>query len=180
MPNRSVVLPPWAQVSEKRRAHIERVTTLLDAWSEVLDVPEAEACAWHDAGVWHDILRDAPPETLRSLVPGDARPVNMLHGPAAAARLEAGGEARGSVLEAIRWHTLGNPEWDRTGRALYMADFLEPGRPFMRLDRDFLAGRVPDDFDAVFRMVVRMRLEWTLREGKPVYPETALLWNRLL
>ena len=65
----------------------------------------------------------------------------------------------------------------RTGRALFMADFLEPGRGFMRDDRAFLASHLPTDFDGVFRQVVRMRMEWTLREGKALFPETALLWN---
>jgi 2-amino-4-hydroxy-6-hydroxymethyldihydropteridine diphosphokinase len=101
----------------------------------------------------------------------------LLHGPAAALRLEAQGETRGDVLEAIRWHTVGNRHWTQTGRALFMADFLEPGRTFMQADRAFLADRVPDAFDAVFRQVVRLRLEWTLREGKGLSPETVELWN---
>jgi len=29
-----VELPAWAQVTEKRREHIQRVTALLDAWAE--------------------------------------------------------------------------------------------------------------------------------------------------
>ena len=70
-------------------------------------------------------------------------------------------------------------EWDRTGRALYLADFLEPGRPFLVAERAALAARVPVDFDTVFRDVVRLRLEWTLREGKPMFPETVELWNRI-
>jgi 2-amino-4-hydroxy-6-hydroxymethyldihydropteridine diphosphokinase len=80
-------------------------------------------------------------------------------------------------LEAIRWHTVGSSSWNRTGRALYMADFLEPGRPFMQADRAFLADQVPYAFDAVFRQVVRLRLEWTIREGKSLAPETVALWN---
>ena len=31
--------------------------------------------------------------------------------------------------------------------------------------------------DGVFRQVVRMRLEWTLREGKELFPEAVDLWN---
>jgi 2-amino-4-hydroxy-6-hydroxymethyldihydropteridine diphosphokinase len=58
-----------------------------------------------------------------------------------------------------------------------MADFLEPGRAFMRADRAFLASLAPRDFDGVFRQVVRMRLEWTLAEGKALFPESAALWN---
>jgi 2-amino-4-hydroxy-6-hydroxymethyldihydropteridine diphosphokinase len=180
MTARAVVLPVWAQVTDTRRGHIERVTTLLDAWTETLGLDRDEAQAWHDAGAWHDALRDAEAEELTRWAGADGRPVSILHGPAAAARLAAEGEGRDDVLEAVRWHTLGNPDWGRTGRALFMADFLEPGRPFMPRDRAFLASQVPADFDGVFAQVVRMRLEWTLREGKPVFPETVALWNRLL
>jgi 2-amino-4-hydroxy-6-hydroxymethyldihydropteridine diphosphokinase len=58
-----------------------------------------------------------------------------------------------------------------------MADFLEPGRRFLQADRAFLAQHLPHDFDGVFRQVVRMRLEWTLREGKELFPEAVDLWN---
>src|ERR687886_1878383 len=130
----SIELPAWAQVSEKRRAHIERVTSL---------------------------------------------PAKMLQGPAAAARLAREGEGRTSVLEAIRWHTVGCQTWDRVGRALYMADYLEPGRAFARSERAFLAAQVTHDFDGTFRQVVRHRLEWALREGNALLPEAVALWNSL-
>ena len=171
-------LPAWAQVSPKRTAHIQRVTALLDRWSEALHLTPAERQAWHDAGRWHDALRDAPLAELRAAVTEDY-PDSVLHGPAAAARLEGEGEQRRDVLEAIRWHTLGNPDWGTAGRALFMADYLEPGRPFAQGDRAFLASHVPMDFDGVFRQVVRTRLEWTLREGKAIFPETVALWNRV-
>ena len=171
------VLPPWAEVGERRVAHIARVTALLDAWAQALQLAPDEAQAWHDAGRWHDALRDASEATLRALTPGLDRPLAVLHGPAAAARLLAEGERREDVLEAVRWHTVGHGDWARTGRALYMADFLEPGRNFLQADRAFLAKQLPHDFDGVFRQVVRMRLEWTLREGKALFPESVDLWN---
>lgn len=170
-------LPSWAIVSDKRRLHIERVATLLDRWALAMHLDAREREAWRDAGWWHDALRDADEPTLRMLTGDNERPYGMLHGPAAALRLEAGGEERHDVIEAIRWHTVGCATWSRTGRALYMADFLEPGRTFMQADRAFLAARVPDAFDDVFRQVVRMRLEWTIREGKGLAQETVTLWN---
>jgi HD superfamily phosphohydrolase YqeK len=170
-------LPEWAVVSDKRRAHIERVVALLARWGEAMPLDARERTAWIDAGWWHDALRDADEITLRSLTGDRERPFGMLHGPAAALRLEAAGETRGDVLDAIRWHTIGSAAWTRTGRALYMADFLEPGRQFMQADRAFLADRVPEAFDAVFRQVVRLRLEWTIREGKSLALETVALWN---
>jgi 2-amino-4-hydroxy-6-hydroxymethyldihydropteridine diphosphokinase len=101
----------------------------------------------------------------------------MLHGSAAARWLARDGESRAEVLDAVRWHTTGSLAWGPLGRALYMADFLEPGRPFMQADRAFLANLVPVRFDAVFRQVVRLRLEWALREGKGFAPETVALWD---
>jgi len=174
------VLPAWAKVGERRLAHITRVTALLDRWAREMRLGAAEAQAWHDAGRWHDALRDATEDELRALVRGTAfadSPAGVLHGPAAATMLEREGEARAGVLLSVRWHTVGNPDWDQTGRALFMADFLEPGRGFMLADRAFLASLLPSDFDGVFRQVVRMRLEWTLREGKALFPESIALWN---
>jgi len=172
-------LPSWAQVSEKRRAHIARVTALLDRWSDALHLTAAERRTWHDAGRWHDALRDAPVAHLRLAVGDPSLPDSVLHGPAAALRLAGEGEVRDELLDAIRWHTLGNPAWGPVGRALFMADYLEPGRPFAQADRAFLASHVPLDFDGVFRQVVRSRIEWTLREGKTIFPETAALWNQV-
>ena len=176
-PMLAVELPGWAEVSDKRRAHIERVTALLMSWAETLGLDDAERQAWYDVGRWHDALRDASEQTLRGLVPGEHYALQMLHGPAAAALLARQGESRGSVLAAIRFHTVGDATWDRVGRALYMADYLEPGRPFARADRAFLARHVPMDFDGVFRQVVQARIEWALREGKALYPEMVSLWN---
>lgn len=172
-----VEIPSWAQLSDKRRGHVERVTRLLMTWADALRLPEAERRAWYDAGRWHDALKDASDDELRALVGHTRFEPQMLHGPAAAALLERQGERRADVLDAIRYHTVGSLAWGRTGRALYMADFLEPGRKFSQRDRAFLAAQVPHDFDGVFRQVVRARLEWSLREGHSLFPQTVELWN---
>src|SRR4029079_8937563 len=127
-------LPNWACVKEKRLAHIERVTSLLRAWGAAMRLEPEEARAWIDAGAWHDSLRDASDEELREITGDNETPAALLHGPAAATRLEQDGEKRRDVLDAIRYHTVGSPDWRRTGRALYMADYLEPGRKFSRED----------------------------------------------
>jgi 2-amino-4-hydroxy-6-hydroxymethyldihydropteridine diphosphokinase len=172
-----VELPAWARVTEKRRAHIARVAGLMDQWAGAMHLSDQERCDWHDAARWHDALRDAPVEELRRLAGNAPYEPEMLHGPAAAERLREDGEQRRNVLDAIRYHTVGSPDWDRTGRALYMADFLEPGRSFSRVDRAFLAAQVPHDFDGVFRQVVRMRLVYALNEGHTLFAETVQLWN---
>jgi HD superfamily phosphohydrolase YqeK len=176
-PRGAVVLPSWAHAGEKRRAHIGRVTALLEHWAARLGCDAGEAAAMRDVGLWHDALRDASEAQLRELTGDATSPPEILHGPAAAVMLERDGEARREVIEAVRWHTLGSAAWGRVGRALYMADFLEPGRKFMVTDRAFLAGHVPFDFDGVFRQVLRARLEWSLREGLELFPQAVALWN---
>lgn len=172
-------LPDWARVSDKRAEHIQRVTALLNAWAAAMRLPPAQALAFLDAGVLHDAMRDATEADLRGITGDQESPLGLLHGPAAAIMLEKSGENRSDVLDAVRYHTVGNVRWGIVGRALFMADFLEPGRKFMKKDRYFLSLQVPTSFDTVFRQVVRMRLEWTVREGNQIFPETAALWNSL-
>jgi HD superfamily phosphohydrolase YqeK len=172
-----VTLPGWAIVSKKRLEHVTRVVQLLGRWAATMQLPEDEASRWVAAGVLHDALRDAPEEMLRALSGDGDRPSELLHGPAAAVRAEQDGERRQDVLDAVRYHTVGSADWNRTGRALYLADFLEPGRTFLKSERKYLAERVPSDFDGAFRQVVRLRIEWSLGQDGALFPETVALWN---
>lgn len=173
----SLVLPAWAQVSDKRRAHIGRVVALLEHWAAEMRLPSDEASRWTAAGLLHDALRDAPEPMLRALTGDGTVAAAILHGPAAAVRAEQDGERRQDVLNAVRYHTVGSAEWGRTGKALYLADFLEPGRQFLVSERAFVAKQVPSDFDGAFMQGVRLRLEWSLSQGGELFPQTVALWN---
>lgn len=177
MSTAEIELPPWSVVSPRRRAHIARVNELALSWAEAMHLEEAERDAWADVTRWHDALRDAGEAELRATVPDLDWPTSLLHGPAAATRLSRGGERRPEVLDAIFWHTVGNAQWERTGRVLYMADFLEPGRQFDRERRARLAASVPDDFDEAFRQVVKLRLGDRIAAGDELRPESLALWE---
>ena len=162
-------LPAWAQVSAERRAHIERVVALLESWADAMHVPAEERARWVRAGWLHDAVRDAP------------LPDPTAHGPAAADRAAADGERDRGVLDAVRYHTIGSPDWDDVGRMLYLADFLEPGRDQkVAPDRAELARRVLRDRDGVLREVTRRRIEWVLRSGWPLPASTVAFWNALV
>lgn len=178
-PDTDLDLPPWSVVSPKRLAHIARVTALLDEWTDALALSRAERLAWRDAGRWHDALRDAAPSVLGPPDVDPTLPPGAWHGPAAAARLRDEGEDRDDVLSAITWHTVGDRDWDMTGRALYCADFLDPGRGFLVEERARLAARFPDEPDAVFREVVRHRVTRAEDRHVPVHPRTAQLWDQV-
>ena len=173
-------LPAWSRATPKRREHIARVAELLTRWAAALDLPEVDRVRWTAAGWLHDSLRDASEEELRAILPPgfeDMHPA-LLHGPAAAHRLA--GEADEALLDAVRYHTLGHPRLDRLGRALYLADFLEPGRDFEVEWRAGLAERMPGELDAVLTEVLAARMQHLVAARKPIRPETAAFWSAVV
>lgn len=163
-----MTLPAWAVVTPERRAHVERVVAQLDAWATALRTPEPERARWVRAGWLHDALRDAPEAS------------ELAHGPRAADRAAQDGETDQGVLDAVRYHSLGYAGWDAVGRMLYLADYLEPGRPFDQEGRRALAARVPAERDRVLREVAARRIERVIESRWPLVRETVAFWNFLV
>jgi HD superfamily phosphohydrolase YqeK len=172
--------PPWAQIGEERKAHVERVARLLDQWAGHMAVPEEERRRWLRAAYLHDALRDADPAELERLAPDPWGVPSLRHGPAAARLAEERGEQDQGVLAAVRYHSVGYAGWDAAGRMLYLADYLEPGRDFEREERRELAARVPRDPQAVLRMIAARRLHWVIEDGGRLAKETVEFWNALV
>ena len=162
------MLPPWAVVTAERRAHIERVAALIALWADELHVTTPERERWLSAAWLHDALRDAPAAT------------ELDHGPQCADRLAREGERDQGVLDAVRYHSLGYAGWDDVGKMLYLADHLEPGRTFDAAARAALRGRMPAQREPVLREVAQRRIEWIVRSGWPLAPETVSFWNKLV
>jgi 2-amino-4-hydroxy-6-hydroxymethyldihydropteridine diphosphokinase len=171
-------LPAWARVNRERLPHLASVAGLLARWAAELGLDEAERIRWSAAGWLHDALRDEDPNEL-SREAADY-PGKLRHGPAAAARLEAEGIDDDELLSAIRCHSLGQRRLGRLGRYLYLADYLEPLRPFAPAQSAALRARLPHDADAVLRRVCALRVAEVLRRGKPLRPETVEFWNELV
>ncbi|MDQ3556382.1 MAG: hypothetical protein M3409_06355, partial [Gemmatimonadota bacterium] len=100
----------------------------------------------------------------------------VLHGPAAALRIES---VDPEIAAAVRWHTIGHPELGTLGAALFLADYLEPGRGHAPERRSALRARMPRDLPEVLREVVRERLIRTLEQGRVLREEGVRWWNRL-
>ncbi len=158
-----------------------RVSDLLGSWADTLGLPEEDGVRWRAAGYLHDALREETPDTLRRLVPPALAtlPPPLLHGPAAAERLRVEGVMDGEFLRAVAWHTAGDPLFGLLGRALYAADFLEPGRTFAQEWRASLRERMPAEIDAVVLEIARARIEHLLDAGRAVLPRTMAFWNAL-
>lgn len=175
-------LPGWNQVSPLRREHMKRVAALMEAWARALELPDRDVERWRAAAFLHDVLRDADWDQLRQ----EAGPLflhlpgPLLHGPVAAQRLEAEGVTDGDLLRAVAYHTVGHPELDLLGQALFVADFVEPGREEGREWRRELREAMPGDWDRVVRTVAAARIRRTVERGWILREETVGFWNHLV
>lgn len=172
-------LPAWAQLTAPRREHARRVSDLLDEWSGILELDERERVRWRAAGFLHDALKDAPFTELRELVGDESWPDPVLHAPAAAARLAREGVRDDGLLLAVAYHSVGHPSFDDLGVHLYLADYLEPGRPDMG-HRGTLRERMPARRPEVLPPVIRRRIEAQLAAGYIVLPAAIGFWNRVV
>ena len=174
--------PDWAIAGPERRAHVERVVALLDEWAVALGMSEVDRQRLRAAGWLHDSLRNASDDELRPMVAPELRdlPRKLLHGPAAAAKLKQLGMTDKDVLRAVSFHTVGHPELGLIGRLLYLADYLEPGRPFDEEHRAALRERMPGEWKAVLRTVVSSRVKHLLDQGNTIRPETMGFWNSVV
>jgi 2-amino-4-hydroxy-6-hydroxymethyldihydropteridine diphosphokinase len=133
-----------------------------------MHVSEDERARWLKAAWLHDALRDAPAAN------------ELAHGPRAAERAAQDGETDQGVLDAVRYHSVGSAQWDDVGKMLYLADYLEPGRPFDQEVRRSLAARVPDERDGILKQVAARRIARVMDGGWPLPRETVDFWNALV
>ncbi len=176
-------LPPWSEMGEKRRRHVERVAALLEDWGWSAGLDDEERTRWVAVGYLHDAAKGLPTERLREILEGSSLadlPGPLLHGPAAARLLREEGVDDEALLLAVAYHTLGHPRLDAVGKALYAADFLEPGRELRDEWRARLRGRMPGELEVVVKEIVRARIHYLLEEGRPVRAETVGFWNTLV
>ncbi len=169
-------------MSGGRMEHMERVARLLGKWASALKLPEHEVVRWQAAGILHDALKNERPAVLRrTLVPDlEHLPDALLHGPAAARKLREEGVDDEDFLLAVAFHTLGHPDLGGLGRALVVADYIEPGRRDRKKWKKSRRSRMPQEFPLVLRDVVRARIQGTLARDRTLHQETVGLWNVLV
>lgn len=171
--------PGWAALNDHRRAHVERVAALLALWADTLGLPEDEQVRWRAAGRLHDALKDAATPVLRELAGDESWPEPLLHGPAVSARLAREGVDDDEFLLAVAFHSVGHPSFRALGEHLYLADYLDPGRPETG-DREALRSAMPAGLDDVLARVIRHRIEYQLGERRPILTTSIAFWNRVV
>jgi predicted HD superfamily hydrolase involved in NAD metabolism len=137
------------------------------------------------AGLLHDlcrelgrqeVLRRARMLGLRVSVLEERYPVQLLHGPLAAAELVSSGLPEAS-LRAISRHTVGGAGMTAIERCVFVADAIEPGRAYpgvagVRL----LAGK---SLDQAARAIVARDIDRLRSRGREVHPAMVAFWREL-
>ena len=178
------------RLGEKRRAHVEAVAEtageIAAGGSWPPDVVEAVLrAAWI-----HDLWKEEPVEAwVRVITAGGwdpdpwarAHAPHLLHAAAAAAWAVGQGEQDPRIVEAVRHHPTGHPEWDAVGRILFVSDFCEPTRGFAAaLDTASIrarAGEGASGLEEAARRVLAIRLGWLIERSRPVHPRSWQAWN---
>ncbi len=162
------------QLSQYRRNHIARVMDVMEALAKAhgLALEDARLAGWG-----HDLARELARPDLeiqaRHLhIPigaeEQAEPV-LLHGAIAAQWLKAAGRGNESVWTAIRFHTTATAGLDRLGRALFVADGVEPGRQYQ--ERAALLDLALHDLTAGYCAVLDHTRHYLLRRTLPLHPD---------
>lgn len=101
----------------------------------------------------------------------------VLHGNTAARALARDfPEIPGDVLQAIDRHTTADEDMSPLDMALYIADAIEPGRQFGRID-ELRAAVGTCSLEELYFQTYEYWVFLLLERGKPLHPDTIRIWN---
>ena len=140
------------------------------------------------AGLLHDLMRGLEDDALLQAARSYQVPVGkpelesprLLHGPLAARVLEQDyGCDDPLLLEAIRLHTVPDPEMSDFAKLIFLVDIAEPGRkPWPRLAEIRRLARI--DLDAAMALALQDSLEYLQSCGKKPHPDTESIRDAFL
>lgn len=156
--------------------HIDRVVSVAEVLARIHGLDERRVLL---AAQGHDLLRGlSKPDLLaaaatRSLEVTDFErnePV-LLHGPLGAIELEARGWMDDpELLEAIRWHTTGHPDYTPIAWALFVADKVEPAKLERWPALDAVAEEMEHSLERAALRYLDLLHDRLAGEGKPSHP----------
>jgi predicted HD superfamily hydrolase involved in NAD metabolism len=143
-----------------------------------VDAGRARLAAWlHDCG--KALERDAMLPLLRRarLDPQERALPALWHAPVGALLAQRDyGLKDAEVLRAIRFHSTGAPEQTRLQKLLFVADYIEPGRPTWS-ELPALRRLANKDLDAAWGQVLRHKLLDLLERERPVHPRALAAYH---
>lgn len=169
------------ELSPRRFDHCIRVAEMAEELSNAFAV-DTEKCVL--AALLHDYVKEWSIESL--LEAGRVYEIDcysmkhpaLLHAPVAACLLKDQGLIEDpEVLEAIACHTIGAPGMGTVAQVVYIADYLEAGRPY-RKDKEIKESQARG-LTAMALYVCAQKLSFMIRREAFVHPWSFELYSEL-
>lgn len=137
-------------------------------------------------GISHDICKNFSEEEMKKLALQNSEGINqtesenfsLLHGKAAAVFLKNELEiVDEEILEAVSVHTFGKIGMKNLSKILFIADKIEPGRPYVT--KKYIKKLLKKTLDELVLIVLENNVSYLEKKGKKVAQETFDLLNSL-
>jgi predicted HD superfamily hydrolase involved in NAD metabolism len=166
-------------LSEKRFNHslnvMQTALNLADAWENEYPIDRC-LLAW--AALFHDCAKELGHQEERHLLENHEiqyglelmQTPSLVHAPLGAMLLEVKWDVHDpDVLTAVAYHPTGHPELSPIGWAVYLADYLEPGRTYFFEREEMYQAALKDPLDGL-RRVTTLRINTVKQLKKPINP----------
>jgi len=136
------------------------------------------------AGILHDVAKYLSPEKTQQFTPAFRSNLNQVwetypliwHQFAGAEMAEIQfPELETEIIDAIKWHTTGTKNMSPLAQIIYIADYIEPERPFPT--RAIIETLAYSDIDQATYGLAYLSLQQLLSAQIPIYPESTECHN---
>ncbi len=171
-------------LNEKRFAHTMGVAQTAQSLAEKWGANTQDAFL---AGLVHDCAKEVPLDKTIELLEQDGvklgemekRSPGILHAPLGAilAR-DIFGIANEDVLSAVRYHTTGRENMTLLEKIVYVADFIEPNRPYK--EAEIIRLIAEEDIDKAVLCETDMVIKFNIDKGRFIHTDTIKTRNYFL
>jgi predicted HD superfamily hydrolase involved in NAD metabolism len=179
---KSTFIPLLSQyISEKRLTHSIRVA---DTARQLADHHgfDGTLCEW--AGILHDIAKELSPEKCKERHLPISDSVNAIWSPFPLVWHQYAGaeivahlypDTPEAVLDGIRWHTTGTQDMHPISQIIYIADYIEPKRPYPT--REHIESLTKTDLDIATSALAALSLQSLISRQIKIFPESLACYN---
>lgn len=170
------------QITEHRYNHTLGVmhTAIELAEKYGADLQKAELAA-----IFHDYAKFRPKEEMAAIIEREGMDPRLLsahselwHAPVGAYLVQTEvGIDDPEVLDAIRYHTSGRVGMTPLDKVVYLADYIEPGRHFPKVEK--VRKLAKEDLDEAVIKAVKNTIKFLMKRNKPIFPDTFDTYNDL-
>ena len=167
-----------SMLSPARFEHSRRVLVTCGTLAQAWNFPYAKRESLEWAALFHDCAKEIPREESLRWLQVDGCPFGselldtpgLVHAPLGARIVKQRyGITNPDVLRAIAYHATGHRDLTSIGWMVYIADYLEPGRKFVK-NRDVLINESCADPLTGLRLVTELRHHLTGAKGRRIHP----------